>query len=108
MDTVKKVVDDLTKILENAIRDLEVYTKKGYLKKLLAGSSPSDIFQNYDNKLNKKFNDLNIALNLSQQKLLEVTYKKVESIEQWCRDNGGLQNLLEDQNKLNELATRIG
>jgi hypothetical protein len=108
MDIVKKFVTDLTRILEEAIRALEVFTRQGYLKKLLSGSSPSDIFQEYDNRLNKKFNDLNLALNISQQRLLEVTYAKVVDIQQWCHDNGGLDILLKDQTKLNELATKLG
>ena len=108
MDIVKKFVEDLIFILRDAIRTLESFTKKGCLKKLLAGSSPSEIFQEYDNKLIKKFNDLNLALNIIQQKLLEVTYAKVEGIEQWCHDNGGLQTLLEDQTKLATLASKLG
>jgi hypothetical protein len=108
MDTVKKFVADLTDLLNEAVRELEKYTKKGFLPKILSGKSPSDTFQEYDNLLNQKFNYLNSALQITQQNLLEQTYEKVLGLEQWCNENGGLQNILEDQSKLAELADKIG
>ena len=108
METVKKFVADLTDILNKAVGALNEYTKKGCLRKVFSGKAPSDIFQEYDNLLNQKFNYLNSALQITQQNLLEQTYAKVLGLEQWCNDNGGLQNLLEDQTKLAELADKIG
>jgi hypothetical protein len=108
MDIVKKFAADLTKILQGAVNALDTFTRKGCLRKVIAGQSPSDIFQEYDNMLIRKFNELNLALNMSQQKLLEQVYTKVEGLEQWCHNNGGLESLLDNQVKLQELANMIG
>jgi hypothetical protein len=108
LQLLEQYVKDLKDILERAVTDLDAFTKKGFLGKLLAGTLPSDKFREYDSLLSQKLNQLNAVLSISQQSLLEDTYSAITNIDQWCNDNGGLAALLNDQKKLQQLATAIG
>jgi hypothetical protein len=108
LSEVETVVARLEALVNEASKGLSAYTKKGFLRKLMAGSDPSEVFEKYEKKLKDLLNQLDRLLSLSIACVVDRTYTAVAGIEQWVNDCGGMEQLSKDRVKLAMLAEKLG
>ena len=103
MHVVETFVAEVFCIIEEAVHALKAFTADGCVKDNLGdsvGSTPSDIILDCENRLSKKFEDLNIVL-LS----LAPRTNMIDS-QPCCHDDGGLAtSLRKDQAKYDNVAS---
>jgi hypothetical protein len=105
---VKRAVNDLVLILNEANSYFEVFTKRGFIVAIMCGNKPILKLNEYDAAITKKLNDLVISLNLSQMNLSLQIYDVVCNIEEWMQNRGGLEAVEGNRGLMDELAQMIG
>uniref|UniRef100_A0A7S3H3U1 Uncharacterized protein n=1 Tax=Spumella elongata TaxID=89044 RepID=A0A7S3H3U1_9STRA len=69
--------NSINAVVEEATEYFQAFTKKGFLMTLLQGSDPKRMFEEYDNALVTKVNNLNSALGIESLKLQTRTFEVV-------------------------------
>lgn len=105
---VKRTVNDLVLILEDANKYFEIFTKRGFIVAILCGNKPAAKLNEYDEAITRKLNDLVVSLNLSQMNLSLQMYDVVCNVEEWLHNRGGLEAVDGNKALMDELAQLVG
>jgi hypothetical protein len=108
MDLLGKYITKLASILRDAMAYFESFTRAGFLQKLMVGSKPAEMFENFDSQLVATMQVMMAELAITERVMQSKTYSVACNIEAMLHDMGGYNAIMVDGGKLGELSRSLG
>lgn len=105
---VRQLITDMAAIVEEATEYIDKFTKGGAFQQIFVGALSINRFGLYDSMIQSKLSALVTVLSLSHAVAQQRSFEAILNIQSMLHDKGGLQGLLSDVSRLNDVAVALG